>query len=139
VLPSGQILEFDSNTDVELYTPTVHDRHPWYAPFEIRVPREVSPGKSYRFEGRLLNGVSQGAMEGDDSQMATNYPLVRIKNLQTQHVFYSRTHDFSSMAVADRRPSRAWFDVPANQEPGPSLLEVVTNGVASEPIFVYVR
>jgi len=32
-----------------------------------------------------------------------------------------------------------WFDVPANQEPGFSKLEVVANGIASEPVFVFVR
>jgi hypothetical protein len=111
VLPSGQILEFDCNTDVELYTPTVHEKYPPYAPFEIQVPQQISSGNTYRLQGRLLNGVSQGAMEGDDLQMATNYPLVRITNLQTHHVFYSRTHDFSSMAVANPSPTTAWFDV----------------------------
>jgi len=39
-------------------------------------------------------------MFGDEGQSATNYPLVRITNLRTHHVFYSRTHDHSSMAVA---------------------------------------
>ncbi len=139
VLPSGQILEFDGNTDVEVYTPAVDEAPPWYAPSDIEVPKELSAGETYRLEGRLLNGVSQGAMEGDDYQMATNYPLVRITNDQTHHVFYSHTHDFSSMAVANRQPASTWFDVPANQEQGPSLLEVVTNGVASEPIHVNVK
>jgi len=138
-LPSGQILEFDGTTDVEIYTPSVDENYPWYAPFEIQVPQEIAPGKTYRLQGRMLNGVSQGAMEGDDYQMATNYPLVRITNLRTNHVFYSRTHDFSSMAVANPSPTTAWFDVPVDQEAGPSLLEVVTNGVASRPIFIKVR
>ena len=78
-------------------------------------------------------------MEGDDWQAATNYPLLRITNRLTHHVFYSRTHDFSSMAVANSHPVTALFDVPANQEQGASLLEVVTNGVASEPIEVLVK
>jgi len=139
VLPSGQILEFDLNTDVEIYTPSVDEKHPWYAPFDIEVPDEVSPGKTYRFKGRLLNGMSQGATEGDDFQMATNYPLVRIINRRTHHVFYSRTHGFSSMAVANPRVTSAWFDVPADQEKGPSLLEVVANGVASRPVEIDVK
>ena len=69
-------------------------------------------------------------MFGDDYQIATNYPLVRITNQQTHHVFYSRTHDFSSMAVANHRREHAWFDVFANQERGPRELEIVPNGVA---------
>jgi hypothetical protein len=33
---------------------------------------------------------------GDDPQAAANYPLVRITNNRTGHVFYSRTHDHIS-------------------------------------------
>jgi hypothetical protein len=145
VLPSGQILEFDTDTDIELYNPTVRrddqrdDDRPWYAPSVLKVPHVVSPGKTYSVRGVYLNGVSQGSMEGDDWQAATNYPLLRITNRLTHHVFYSRTHDFSSMAVANHHPVTALFDVTANQEKGPSLLEVVTNGVASEPIDVLVK
>ena len=63
---------------------------------------------------------------------------MRITNRVTHHVFYSRTHDFSSMAVANPHPVTARFDVPGNQEKGPSVLEIVTNGIASEPIEVTV-
>jgi hypothetical protein len=144
VLPSGQILEFDSQTDVELYNPTRgenerDDDRPWYAPSVREAPRVISPGKTYEVRGVYFNGVSQGAMEGDDWQAATNYPLVRITNRLTHHVFYTRTHDFSSMAVANDDPVTARFDVPANQEKGLSLLEVVANGIASEPIAVLVK
>lgn len=139
VLPTGQILEFDTSTDIELYTTTYEDDRSWYAPVPLEVPSEVSPGATYRLTGLHLNGVSQGAMEGDDYQSATNYPLVRITNLETHHVYYSRTHDFSSMAVANRYPVTASFDVPANQEMGPSLLVVVTNGVPSEPVSILVK
>ena len=45
----------------------------------------------------------------------------------------------SRLAIANRMPATAGFGVPANQEKGPSQLEVVTNGVASEPIHVNVR
>jgi hypothetical protein len=72
-------------------------------------------------------------------QAATNFPLVRITSLQTFHVFYSRTHDHSSMAVASEDVVSTHFDVPAAQERGPSLLQVVANGIASDPVFVYVK
>ena len=138
VLPSGQILEFDGTTDVELYAPTVAASHA-YAPYDIKWPARVTRGGTYVVEGKLLNGVSQGAMEGDDYQMATNFPLVRITSVATHHVFYSRTFDFSSMAVANQNPATAKFTVPADQELGPSLLEVVANGIASQPVKVAVQ
>jgi len=57
-------------------------------------------------------------MFGDEGQSATNYPLVRITNLRTHHVFYSRTHDHSSMAVASDDEVSTHFDVPSRQEFG---------------------
>jgi hypothetical protein len=83
--------------------------------------------------------MTQGAAYGDDVQAATNFPLVRITNLETSHVFYSRTHDHSSMAVASNDLVSTHFDVPATQERGLSLLEVVANGIASDPMFVLVQ
>ena len=85
------------------------------------------------------SGMSQGSAFGDEVQDATNNPLLRITNLGSHHVLYSRTHDHSSMAVASEHETSTVFDVPTTQEPGLSHLEVVANGVASEPVTVYVR
>jgi hypothetical protein len=30
------------------------------------------------------------------------------------------------------------FDVPKGQQPGPSVLQVVANGIASPPVFVWI-
>ena len=141
LLPTGQVLAGDSNTDIEIYTPDGHDNereHAW-APIILGGPRAVQPGKSYELRGIRFNGMSQASMYGDEGQNATNYPLVRITNLRTNHVFYSRTHDHSSMAVASDDVVSTHFDVPANQETGPSKLEVVANGIASEPLMVLVK
>jgi hypothetical protein len=64
---------------------------------------------------------------------------VRITNLKTSHVFYSRTHDHSSMAVASNAVVSTHFEVPGAQEPGPSILQVVANGIASDPYVVVIR
>jgi hypothetical protein len=64
---------------------------------------------------------------------------VRITNKHTGHVFYSRTHDHSSMAVAYRGPVSTHFDVPGGQEPGESELVVVANGIPSAPVPIFVR
>ena len=89
--------------------------------------------------GYLFNGLSQGAAYGDDAQAATNYPLVRITNRATGHVFYSRTHDHSSMAVAFGGLVSTHFDVPADQELGVSDLVVVANGIPSKPVTMSVQ
>jgi hypothetical protein len=141
-LPTGQILAADGSTDIEIYTPDgLNDddhEHEW-APVILSGPRTVHPGKSYELRGIRFNGMSQASMYGDEGQSATNYPLVRITNLATKHVFYSRTHDHSSMAVASDDVVSTHFDVPASQESGLSNLEVVANGIASEPLIVRVK
>jgi hypothetical protein len=104
----------------------------------IDAPQAVARGGSYKISGIGFNGVTQGAAYGDDVQASTNFPLVRITNLATSHVFYSRTHDHSSMAVASKEPVSTHFDVPAVQEQGLSLLQVVANGIASQPVPVFV-
>lgn len=144
LLPTGQILFTDDvSTDIELYTPSITNKDRAFqrriAPRIVYSPPLVTPGGSYQIEGFLFNGVTLGAAYGDDAQAATNYPLVRITNLKTSHVFYSRTHDHSSMAVASRDLVSTHFDVPSGQESGLSLLQVVANGIASEPVLVFVR
>ena len=86
-----------------------------------------------------FNGVSQGAAYGDDIQAATNYPLVRITNIINGNVQFARTHDHSTMAVASNGLVSTHFDVSANQEPCICKLEVVANGIASNPVFVFVQ
>jgi hypothetical protein len=137
-LPSGQILLTDFSNDIEIYTPTGGPRQEW-APFVISTPDSVKRGRTYQAFGFRFNGFSQAAAYGDDVQAVTNFPLVRITNLKTGHVRYSRAHDPSSMAVACDELNSVWFDVPTNQETGISKLEVVANGIASEPVFVSVR
>jgi hypothetical protein len=142
VLPTGQILFTDFSTDIELYNPTITDNDRKFqqtiAPAVVYAPQEVTRRGSYEISGFLFNGVTQGAFYGDDVQAATNFPLVRITNLKTSHVFYSRTHDHSSMAVASHALVSTHFDVPSDQERGPSLLQVVANGIASRPVSVFV-
>lgn len=142
VLPTGQILLTDFSYDIELYNPTITPADREFerriAPVVFYAPPEVTPGSSYQVYGIRFNGMTQGAAYGDDVQAATNFPLVRITNLETSHVFYSRTHDHSSMAVASDYVVSTHFDVPDTQEPGLSVLEVVANGIASEPVFVLV-
>jgi hypothetical protein len=42
------------------------------------------------------------------------------------------------MAVASDKVVSTHFDVPAAQERGLSLLQVVANGIASQPVLVFV-
>jgi hypothetical protein len=76
-------------------------------------------------------------MYGDDAQMATNYPLVRITNTATGNVVYCRTHNHSTMGVATGSTVVTTdFDIPATIGTGASTLEVVANGIPSNPVNV---
>jgi hypothetical protein len=138
VLPTGEILEADATKDMEIYTPDDRTHNRSWEPVINSAPSTVSRGQSYTITGIRFNGMSQASMYGDESQNATNYPLVRITNLATNHVFYCRTHDHSSMAVASSNVVSTHFDVPPSAETGASNLEVVANGIASAPVPVVV-
>ena len=90
-------------------------------------------------QGKKFNGASQTNFYGDDAQAATNYPIVRITNISTGHVFYCRTHDHSTMAVGYNGPTYTQVDIPSNMETGASYLEVVVNGIASPHYMVGVH
>jgi hypothetical protein len=135
-LPTGEILLTDGSRDVELYT-TTGGPEPAWAPTITRVAKVLTHGKTTSLKGTQLNGLSQGAAYGDDAQSASNYPLVRITNDATGHVFYARTHTYSSMGVATGSTVVSTdLDVPADIELGASQLEVVVNGIASNPVSV---
>ena len=138
-LPTGQLLFTDESSDVEVFTPSgTYDRD--WRPVVTFSPRVVAQGKSYVIRGKQFNGLSQGAMYNDDFQDATNYPLVRIINIATKHVFYCRTHDHSTMAVATgSKPVSTHFDVPIHMETGPSRIYVVANGIPSVPLPITVQ
>ncbi len=138
VLPNGQIMMTDFSNTAEVYTPAgaAIARE---APIVKRVATTITRGTTYMLGGERLNGISQGAYYGDDAQMATNYPLVRVTNLATGHVFYARSFGFSSMSVKPTQLSKASFVLPSTAETGPSTLAVVANGIASTPIDVTVQ
>ena len=59
---------------------------------------------------------------------------MRITNTAAGHVFYCRTHNHSTMAVATgSAPVSTQFDVPSSIETGASTLVVVANGIPSQP------
>lgn len=136
LLPTGQVLYTDYSNDVEIYQPAGTPNRAW-APTITSCPTTLVPNNTYSISGTQFNGLSQAVAYGDDAQAATNYPLVRITNQTTGHVFYARTHDPSTMAVATGKAIvSTHFDVPVNLEQGASDLVVVANGIPSNPLRI---
>jgi hypothetical protein len=142
LLPTGQVmwLGADGKTiDVELYTSQGTVSSTW-APTITSVPKTLTHGNSYVISGTQFNGLTAGTTYGDDAQMATSYPLVRIENATTKHIFYCRTHDHSTMGIATGSTTvSTTFDVPANIETGKSAVFVVANGIPSKPQVVTIN
>jgi hypothetical protein len=132
VLPTGQVLFTDTTTNIEIYTAVGTFREPWRPTIE-QGPFTLVHGQTYQIYGRLFNGRSQANAYGDDYQAATNYPLVRITNLTTGHVFYCRTFDPSTLGVGNNGRVYTNFTVPSGIELGDSQIEVVGNGIPSKP------
>jgi hypothetical protein len=96
-------------------------------------------GGNYTVSGTQFNGLTQGAAFGDDAQSATNYPLVRIRNDATGHIFYSFTYDFSTMAVATGSKTVSTTVDVLSEETGASTMEVIANGIPSPPVKIMVE
>jgi hypothetical protein len=146
LLPTGEVLLTAYNQgndggdvqDVVLYSNGGAPQDAW-RPVITDSPDQVTPGSTYPISGTLFTGFSEGAAYGDDAQASTNYPLVRITNISTGHVFYARTHGHSRMgvvAVGDPTVVTTSFDAPAGMEAGPSNLVVVVNGIPSLPVII---
>jgi hypothetical protein len=142
VLPTGQVLYTLAdgvNQDAEIYTAKGTFKSSW-APAITTAPSSLTGGMTYKISGTQFNGLSHGAAYGDDAQMNSNYPLVRITNNGTKHVFYAKTHDHSTMGVATgKKIVSTNFDVPSGIETGASSLVVVANGIPSKSVAVTVQ
>jgi len=142
LLPTGQVLwcvADGSTKDVELFTETGTVNAAWM-PTITSVPSSITRGTTYTVSGTQLNGFDAGTAYGDDAQMATSFPLVKITNSTTKHVFYARTSSFSTMGVATGATVvSAQFVVPTAAETGASALQVVANGISSKPVKVTIN
>jgi hypothetical protein len=137
VLPTGQVLT--SGFTAEVYNPKGTYQQSW-APVITTFPKSVTRGSTYKISGQQFNGLSQAAAFGDEDETATNYPLVRITNKSSHHVFYAKTHDHSTMGVATGKAIVSTnFDVPSGAETGASTLVVVANGIPSKAVSVTVN
>jgi len=139
LLPTGQALFAAATAAIEVYTPSGGPKKAW-RPQITSHPTRLHAGQSYSLRGRRLNGLSQAVSYGDDAQMATNYPLVRLVYEATGHVRYCKTYDHSTMAVATGNQIVSTnFTVPFDAELGEAELCVVANGITSSCVDVTLK
>jgi hypothetical protein len=134
LLPTGEVML----NGQAVYKTSGSFQNAW-RPTITRAPISVAAGGSYEIFGTQFNGLSQANAFGDEFQVATNFPLVRITSSSTGHVTYATSYNFSSMGVATGAMIvSAKFDVPKTIDPGTSTLEVVANGIPSQPWLITV-
>ncbi len=88
---------------------------------------------TFKAFGTKFNGISQGASYGDDWQMSSNYPIVRLTS--GANVYYARTANWNSTGVMrGNLPDSVQFTTPAGLPAGTYSLVVVANGISSDPV-----
>ena len=139
LLPTGQVLWDDSQDptpEVSVYTPQGKAKKKW-EPVVSSVSTTLTVGSTGNaISGTNFNGWDLGGTYGDDSQEATNWPIVKITNTSSGDVCYGHSYDFSTMGVWTTGKTNATFDVPSTCETGASTLQVVVNGIASKAVSV---
>ncbi len=87
----------------------------------------------FKITGTKFNGISEGSSYGDDWQLNSNYPIVRLTS--GSNVYYARTANWNSTGVMrGNATDTAQFTLPAGLPAGNYSLVVVANGISSDPV-----
>jgi hypothetical protein len=134
-LPDGTVL-FNDTTAVYVFQP---DGSPLGAGQPAIQSVSYNSDGSLHITGTLFNGISQGAMYGDDAQQDSNFPLVSFSN-GSGNTFYGRSYNWSSTSVmTGNQVESTEVALPAGvlDAPGNYSIQVIANGNASAPVSYY--
>jgi len=137
-LPDGTVLFVGGQNSQSLYVYTP-DGSPLPAGQPVISTLVENADGSYHLTGTGFNGISEGAAYGDDEQMDSNYPLVRLTNNVSGNVYYARTYNWNSTSVmTSNRVVTTEMVLPQNLPSGTYSLVVTVNGNPSAPqTFTY--
>ena len=141
LLPTGQVLFSSQQGALAILTldPAGSAPNAAWKPSITSAPSAMVAGHTYVISGTQFNGLSRACSYGDDAQMATNYPIVRLTNTTTNRVVYLRSFNFSSLGIATGGATQtASLQVPAGAQPGQYQMVVIANGISSDPVSVQV-
>jgi hypothetical protein len=127
VLPTGQVAMMGDRTTIAIYTPsgtTVSTAIPVIAGITYGGSTGV-----YTLSGTNLNGINEGAAYGDDNEMSSNYPLIRLTSASGV-VSYATSTNWSNTGVAQGAET-VTFTLPAADTTGAYLIQSVANGIPS--------
>src|SRR5207249_9937370 len=95
VLPTGQVAMTNYSGQIALYNPDGAPQASWMP----TITRIVNNGGGFTLTGTQLNGLSEGASYGDDNEMASNYPILRLTDSTGAYQF-ARTFNWLPGVVA---------------------------------------
>jgi len=129
-LPDGTVLFSHFSTQLHVYTPAGQ-------PLAAGKPTiaNITPNAdgSFHLTGTGLTGISEGVCYGDDFQMNTNYPIVRLTDA-SNNVRYARSYNWSTTSVmTGAAVVTTEFRVSDSLPSGSYSLQVIANGIASDP------
>jgi hypothetical protein len=136
-LPNGQIL-YDQRNDSKLwlYTPSGAPSNSWRP--TVSSVRPLSRN-TFSLTGTLLNGMSEGAYYGDDSEMSSNYPIVTL-TAKNGTVYFARTFNWSNTSVqTGKAVVTTQLTIPAGLQKGTYELRAIANGIASTTFNFRIR
>jgi hypothetical protein len=134
LLPTGEVL-FSPKTGMQLYQPTGVPHDAWRPTIASVTPHLNILGVGHwTVAGTQLNGLSQANIYGDDCTNATNYPIVRLRNLSTGHIYFGRTYGFSTLGVATGASVQSVNFTLSGAPAGDYELVVIANGIASHGV-----
>ncbi|MFO1020977.1 MAG: S8 family serine peptidase [Planctomycetales bacterium] len=132
VLPTGQVMLTNFSGDVVLYTPDGSPDDSWRPHI---TGLTLQGDGSYLLTGMQLNGLNEGASYGDDNQMSTNFPIVRVTDTISGNAYYARTSNWSLTGVATGSAvETVRVDLPAALGNDPFTLVVIANGIESNSV-----
>lgn len=152
LLPNGDIMfAREDDSSFFAYHQSAATPQAAFRPVIQNCPANITVGTTVQVSGFQFNGLSQAVAYGDDSETATNYPLVAITNNQSQHIRFCRTFNHTtvdangnvipSMGVATGMNNLITTNVviPGDLEFGASSLVVIANGIASMAFAVTIN
>ena len=87
---------------------------------------------TFTLTGTQLTGISEGASYGDDAEMSTNFPIVRLTDTTTGQVSYAKTTGWTPGVATGNTISSVNFTLPnGTTNIGHELVSVIANGISS--------
>lgn len=137
-LPNGQILytEAEVLSGVTERREFVYNPDPGvgsdsWRPTIISPPATLFRGNTITLTIQQMCGLTVGGVMGNDGNFWTNYPIARLTDPATGHVYYCRTGNLSTRSIKPGTVGSCTMFVPASVPVGGYNLEVIANGVPS--------